>query len=287
MTYGWAILIIAVVLGVLFQLGVFNAANFAPKATAGACQVMRPNGPGRTGFVNLVCVCNGELPEFVAVLTPNTELSLNVPSPFDVPNLQSATLTFWYKQLTTTGCWPGIVGFGSFATGYCSYDCFRIYTCTSSGRIYLGGAAINGTGNSPAYPPFPMINLNQWYFVTMVFNGALTSNNLQAYINGQLLGGTDLSGTIPFALSEGFQIGYSGEGINSQIANIQFYNTSLSQPEVQTLYTEGIGGAPINVNNLVSWWPLNGNGNDYSGNNYGLPAGLTYTSAWTSGYTPP
>jgi len=31
MTYGWAILIIAVVLGALFQLGVFNANNFAPK----------------------------------------------------------------------------------------------------------------------------------------------------------------------------------------------------------------------------------------------------------------
>ncbi|MGC8478929.1 MAG: hypothetical protein ACP5NE_03320, partial [Candidatus Micrarchaeia archaeon] len=35
MTYGWAILIIAVVLGALFQLGVFNANNFAPKAPPG------------------------------------------------------------------------------------------------------------------------------------------------------------------------------------------------------------------------------------------------------------
>ncbi|MGC8662613.1 MAG: hypothetical protein ACP5RT_02395, partial [Candidatus Micrarchaeia archaeon] len=39
MTYGWAILIIAVVLGALFQLGVFNANNFAPKALPGSCQV--------------------------------------------------------------------------------------------------------------------------------------------------------------------------------------------------------------------------------------------------------
>ncbi len=41
MTYGWAILIIAVVLGVLFQLGVFGGANLAPKATPGSCQVER------------------------------------------------------------------------------------------------------------------------------------------------------------------------------------------------------------------------------------------------------
>ncbi len=32
MTYGWAILIIAVVLGALFSLGIFNSATLAPKA---------------------------------------------------------------------------------------------------------------------------------------------------------------------------------------------------------------------------------------------------------------
>ena len=49
MTYGWAILIIAVVLGALFELGVFNSATFASKAQPGACQVYRPNGPGSKG----------------------------------------------------------------------------------------------------------------------------------------------------------------------------------------------------------------------------------------------
>ena len=46
MTYGWAILIIAVVLGALFGLGFFNSANLAPKVAPGSCQVYRPNGPG-------------------------------------------------------------------------------------------------------------------------------------------------------------------------------------------------------------------------------------------------
>ncbi|MGC9011056.1 MAG: hypothetical protein ACP5JN_02855, partial [Candidatus Micrarchaeia archaeon] len=53
MTYGWAILIISVVLAALFQLGVFNANNFAPKAPPGSCQVFRPYGPGTTQFINL------------------------------------------------------------------------------------------------------------------------------------------------------------------------------------------------------------------------------------------
>ncbi len=41
MTYGWAILIIAVVLVILFSLGITNPLFFAPKAIAGSCQVVR------------------------------------------------------------------------------------------------------------------------------------------------------------------------------------------------------------------------------------------------------
>src|SRR5208282_3976409 len=66
MTYGWAILIIAVVLGALFGMGFFNAANLAPKVTAGSCQVYRPQGPGTTSFINTEGVCNNELPQYVA-----------------------------------------------------------------------------------------------------------------------------------------------------------------------------------------------------------------------------
>ncbi|MEM0201836.1 MAG: hypothetical protein QXR73_01515, partial [Candidatus Micrarchaeaceae archaeon] len=52
MTYGWAILIIAVVLAALFELGVFNPLTFAPKASPGSCQVVRPEGAGTTNFIS-------------------------------------------------------------------------------------------------------------------------------------------------------------------------------------------------------------------------------------------
>ncbi|MEM3661833.1 MAG: hypothetical protein QXG73_03325, partial [Candidatus Micrarchaeaceae archaeon] len=71
MTYGWAILIIAVVLGALYSLGIFNSTNFAPKAPPGSCQVFRPNGPYTTSFINLEGVCNGELPQYVANFNGN------------------------------------------------------------------------------------------------------------------------------------------------------------------------------------------------------------------------
>ena len=75
MTYGWAILIIAVVLGALFSLGVFNGNNFAPKASPGACQVFRPNGPETTMDINLAGECQGLEPQYVANSTGLSLLS--------------------------------------------------------------------------------------------------------------------------------------------------------------------------------------------------------------------
>ncbi|MGC8888874.1 MAG: hypothetical protein ACP5K3_02820, partial [Candidatus Micrarchaeia archaeon] len=64
--------------------------------------------------------------------------------------------------------------------------------------------------------------------------------------------------------------------------------TSLSANEIQTLYLEGIGGAPIDLQHLVGWWPLNGDANDYSGNgNNGVPTNVIFVSNWWQGYTPP
>ena len=75
---------------------------------------------------------------------------------------------------------------------------------------------------------------------------------------------------------------------NGLISNVQIYNISLSSSQVESLYQEGIGGAPIDPLYLQGWWPLNGNTNDYSGNgNNGVPTNVLYTSSWTSGYSQP
>ena len=66
------------------------------------------------------------------------------------------------------------------------------------------------------------------------------------------------------------------------------YHCTFSK-NTQALYLEGIGGAPIDLQYLVGWWPLNGNANDYSGNgnNGQINGGVTFVSNWWSGYTPP
>jgi hypothetical protein len=70
-----------------------------------------------------------------------------------------------------------------------------------------------------------------------------------------------------------------------QIANVQIYSTTLTPKEVQYLYQQGLGGGPVRLQNLVGWWPLNGDAKDYSGNNnHGtISGGVTFVQ----NYNPP
>ncbi|MCL5239472.1 MAG: hypothetical protein M1286_03310 [Candidatus Marsarchaeota archaeon] len=96
MTYGWAILIIAVVLGALFQLGVFNSATFAPRAAPGSCQVFRPNGPGSPSFVNLQGVCTGQLPQYIAAFNDSRGSEMSVAN-LNYYGGTTYTLSVWVK----------------------------------------------------------------------------------------------------------------------------------------------------------------------------------------------
>jgi hypothetical protein len=106
------------------------------------------------------------------------------------------------------------------------------------------------------------------------------------YINGALHGQTGISGFVQTARSNGYIGTYQGTSsatyvFNGIIANMQVYNTSLDVNQIQTLYQEGIGGAPVSPQNIVGWWPLNGDTKDYSGNNNnGVPTAVTYTAQY-------
>jgi hypothetical protein len=73
------------------------------------------------------------------------------------------------------------------------------------------------------------------------------------------------------------------------IADVQIYNTTLSAAEIKALYQEGVGGAPIRLQNLAGWWPLNGDARDYSGNGYDgqIVGGVSFNGSWEGSYTPP
>ena len=265
MTYGWAILIIAVVLGALFQLGVFNSSSFSPRAPPGACQVFRPSGPGTTTNINLMGVCTGQLPQYVGQFNGQTGY-------VDAGN--SATFS---PSTITVSVWIRLNALGLTQTvaGKYSNDNNR-YELYINTQNYFKFLAANGVDYGLADSQYAAA-ASVWYHMVGVYDGA----KVRIYVNGVEKNNAALTGSMSSG-SVSFTIGKTqGSYVNGLISNVQVYNTSLSANQIQALYLEGIGGAPMLLQNLAGWWPLNGNSKDYSGNNNnGVPTAVTFTSQY-------
>lgn len=278
MTYGWAILVIAVVLGALYELGLFSF-NVSARLQPGSCSVSRPQGPGTTQNINTEGVCGGGIPEYVAVFNSNSYITINSSgSALMQDGITNFTVTAWFSAGRQPGVGGAILGDGSGAP-----------TPVVELSISHSGYIISNICASVVISNY---NAKSWYQVAL--EGV--SNTITVYINGQLAG----HGTCPLAMGifgapdEPFYIGSIGpssglpEYFNGSISNVQIYDTALSANAVQALYQEGIGGVPLDVYDLVGWWPLNGNANDYSGNmGNGASSNVVYTSSWTYDYATP
>ena len=270
MTYGWSILIIAVVLGALFQLGVFNSSSFSPRAPPGACQVFRPGGPGTITNINLMGVCTGQLPQYVGVFNGQTG-RVNLGNAASLNLASTMTLSAWAYTAQAPTNYEAIIGKRSSGEAYS-------LEITTNNRIrfaFYGAVGHELFSNNDAFP------LGNWFNVVGTYDGS-TQN---IYINGVSIKSTSTSdyiSTISYPVGIGTLRGDAvAVPFNGLLANVQIYNTSLTANQVQALYLQGIGGAPMKLQNLVGWWPLNGNPNDYSGNNNnGVPTAVTFTSQY-------
>ena len=270
MTYGWAILIIAVVLGAIYSLGLFSGTTLAPYSSPGACQVYRPNGPLTVQYISLAGACTNELPQYATMFSTQTSyISVPDSSSLDFP---VGTYSVWVKYLTLSPSYQDLFRKANqYVIESNSLGSTQLY-------FYIGSWHSVSVSNPSA---------STWAMLTLTYDG----NTLRAYKNGALITSTSITGTITANTNPLF-IGAGGNGgynpCNCLLSNFQTYNVSLDANSVLALYQEGIGGAPINLQSLTTWWPLNGNANDYSGNlNNGQPTAVTYTNQWLSGYTVP
>jgi hypothetical protein len=275
MTYGWAILIIAFVLAALYSLGIFNPVTFSAKAQPGACSVYRPSGIGSTSEIALNGVCSNLLPQFIQSTGSATCPSAG--DPVYVPQLlqtsaSAITVSFWVEpyNYNTAADYFYLGGTPPF---YC--------TTTATGLPQCGNGV---SGLTTATIP---TQLNVWSFVTVTVSASGTE---QIYLDGQPAGAGVFSG-VPLPSITSFNI-FSAHSaaacVYGGMSNVQVYSTALSQQSVSALYQEGIGGAPIDLDDLAGWWPLNGDPNDYSGNlQDGVTNGISYDSNWWNTYTTP
>ncbi len=274
MTYGWSILIIAVVLGALSFLGIFNPITFAPKANPGSCQIVKNT---QLGISNLVGSCNNQVPQYVAQFS-NSLITMNTSNLMN----QHFTITLWFYEPSypnLSGTYPTVGVGNGFVYGV-------MYLLPTSGDNN-GGVTVGNYPNEN-YLPNPSPPTRVWNFVAATYNGTQISvyrgSNKENYLS--------YNGPVDYSYSIAVIGGVSGYNElstgNYLLSNIQIYNTSLTNSSLKALYQEGIGGVPIDLQRLVGWWPLNGDANDYSGNNNnGVPTNVLYISDWYRGYVQP
>jgi hypothetical protein len=277
MTYGWAILIIAVVLGVLFQLGVFSSSSFAIRAPPGGCQVFRPNGPGTAQNINLIGVCAGQLPKYVLASSGAGGITVQ-DSQFLNPT-QAITISVWINLQAQAGAgqWPYILQKGGNAQ-------YQVYFNPS------GSTPTWSLVTSPTYqhwciasPSNANVPLNEWHNYAFTYNAA--TGNAYAYYDGASIGGWSWGANAITTTTSPITIAGLGSPVGRQVANVQIYNASLASDDVKALYQKGIGGVPAFPQYIIGWWPFNGDAKDYSGNNNnGVSASISYTDQWISGY---
>ena len=276
MTYGWAILIIAIALVVLFQFGLFSSTTFTGKAAPGLCSVYRPDGPGTINFISTEGTCNNEIPQYVASFDGSSLISASS----SIPQMSSITMTAWIYMPVIPGNNAGIVG---LTPNYCgALSMFPNGGC----NIQACMDAVN-PATQAAIDSATCVSTNKWYFVAVYSNQ--DTKIFGVYVDGHSTNSTFSGNTISANEISIGEFESQGAYFNGYISNIQIYNTALSSNNINALYLEGIGGAPVDLHNLVGWWPLNGNANDYSGNNNKgqINGGVTFTSSWESGYTQP
>jgi hypothetical protein len=284
MTYGWAILIIAVVLASMWQLGVFNSASQAPRAQPGSCRAARQQAFGSGLQVGLVGECNGELPEFVAQFD-GLSSQINLGNSVSLAP-GSITIEMWMETPSSAG-----MSLVDKAATYSPPNNYGYGLNINAGGAGIAGFEFGmtqstwvnafGTGVVP-------VNDGRWHQIILTYSSG--TGSIYLYIDGKQ---DKLYGVGPGpAIGAGPDDLLIGSGIHGyfkgDISNVQLYNTSVSAAEVQALYAEGIGGAPLPLPNLVGWWPLNGDINDYSGsNNGGIPTNIAVNGTWTGAYTAP
>jgi hypothetical protein len=269
-TYGWAILILAIVFVGLVSFGLFGQFSYAPRAQAGSCYMYRPFGPYSVKLIALEGICQGELPQYVAKFDGvNSQIPISKAITFS----NQVSLSAWVYYASDTGASEYI--YGSSAIGP--------FVVSGSHNIEVD---FHWQDSTATYYNSNTITPGSWHSLIVTYDGS----NIRSWVDGIASTVTPVTETfgagIPEAIGSAWWSGV--DTFSGRIANVQIYNSSLSANEVNVLYVAGIGGTPVRLQNLVAWWPLNGDATDYSENgNNGNVLTVSYMKDWTNGYTAP
>ena len=194
-----------------------------------------------------------------------------------IPN-STTTYNMWQGGPYTFSAWVNL----TYDSASCQhYPCVALiqveYGCTSGIEDYRANSSgfwtnelewnVTHTSCSNAQSsPTVFVPFNKWELITGIFGYNISSSSyyLTICVDARCVEG-------PYTLDHP---GYQGTGataigayqLSGKIANVQLYDSVLSQAQITTIFDEGYAGIPPTTNGLIVWYPLDGNANDYSGN---------------------
>jgi|GEM_PF-3310865 len=197
-----------------------------------------------------------DMPSYYATFNTNSSY-INLPQASPSAN-SILTVAAWFK--TASG---GVVLWNGNKLPPSIASCYSpVIYVTPQG--YLAGGDSSSTG-SLAFSTNYFVADNKWHFV--VINQTTSQQTL--FLDGVMIATVSLTPQTCTPSNWSIGAGTWNNNIayfNGSIANVQLYSSSLNINQVDQLYQEGIAGLPISGANLVAWYPLDGNANDYSGN---------------------
>jgi hypothetical protein len=214
---------------------------------------------------------------------------------FPIENLPAYTVNMWVYLIAT----PAVVFYG-YANEAGSPGC-PVYwmsvnpVAIGTWNLYYSGNWYDSTSNIN-------VPLGSWQMVTVTLSGgSLVTGGvgtLTVYLDGgspsAVSGQSIVPNGVPSPLTEigGTSTGCTGSltgSTNGNMANVQLYSTALSASQITQLYQNGLGGAPVSsaAANVVAWWPLDGNANDYTTYaNNGIATNVIYGNSLSNTYIP-
>jgi hypothetical protein len=168
------------------------------------------------------------------------------------------TISFWInKNAYQTNC-DGVIGIPDSTffsiTSQSANGCAAGYTQNTVLTVSSVSGSTTNTYNSMGIQP------NVWTYAAVVFS----QGKVTWYINGNKANSYNGAAN-PTPDSNALVIGGGRTSFNGSITNVQIYNAPLAPLDIQAIYRSGIGGFPTRAANIIAWYPLNRNTNDYSG----------------------
>jgi hypothetical protein len=171
---------------------------------------------------------------------------------------------------------PAVLFINFTNTGFSGPDTLDSYVwgspCSSPTNEVL--FARNSTESTIANGNLGMQLDGNWHFV--VFEA--TNSWVGFYIDGNLAYNDTTSSPVNVGPAS-IQIGNNGWSVE-YLHDLQIYPNILSQTQLNTIYSAGLGSNSI-ISGIAGWWPLNETAKDYSGNNNN---GVAYNVVYTSNY---